>query len=241
MFYRFKSKFATQDRLEAFIVGIPGTEKKPIIPGLKNYEGKFRICTDEEPFSGVVIYQAPEYNNKVGISLRFHPGKENEVIPDIWGVGDHLICSQVFRDVVQSVDRFEHEFIPIELLDDNEKIITTPEQYYWFNARRFVRIKTGDDKIAGLPFAPTPDEALFLKRALQEEKIERILSELPLWRYYAEDTARARNHFSHQILYLSLEMVNQLREAGVTGMATFSLPWGAGEESLVKVECVKEE
>ncbi|ARU54560.1 hypothetical protein OLMES_0456 [Oleiphilus messinensis] len=73
MFYRFLSKLATQERLEAFPVPIPNSDKSGWMPVTKNYEENFKSI--DTGFNGLVMYQAPRYEKfrpqPHGLCLRF--------------------------------------------------------------------------------------------------------------------------------------------------------------------------
>ncbi len=261
MFYRFRSRLATQDRLQAFVYGIPGTDKWAGFPHNTTYEHKFKPLSDPTRFSGVQLYQAPLFDPDMGITIYFNLDKEKERLPDIWGINNFLICSNYFKTTIDSFDDFEHEFIPISLLNSHEQIMITEKQYYWFNLRRFVQIPDLDKQcqlkttprkriisetydwinwfqayeeewLNHLMFRPMLDEALLLK-SQAKKSIAESLDELPLWHYFSPDFFRNYDVCDYQTFYFSEALWVHLQAAQVTGMELFSEPYGKGEESVI--------
>ena len=165
MIYRFRSKLATQDRLNAFITGIPGKTVRPYAPPQRHYEQKMECCANVTPLHGVSIYRAPDYDTSdIGISVRVLSDGDSLDMPDIWGVGNHLVCSKKFKDLIESTDDFGHQFVEINILDKDENPIQTIEPYYWFNLKRFVRVRSAEKFLLPgcLDFLPTKDEKTYL-------------------------------------------------------------------------------
>ncbi len=232
MFYRFKSKFAVQERLETFIVGIPGSERRPIVPGPKRYDDCFTLVEKKDNLS---IYKAPTYNAKVGLSLRCHPSKEKEIIPDLWGVENSIFCSEKFKALVEKHDDFEHEFIEIDVLDDNENKLDKGQKYYWFNVRRFIDLEEKKGDAFDFAFDASEQEAERLSTLISEQRLVTAIDKLPLWRWKAKDGSNPRKDYYYQVLFLNSDFVEQIRLAGLTGLELYSVPYGQGEESLVQV------
>ncbi len=235
MFYRFKSKLATQDRLEAFPVEMPGTKKYIHGPWIEQYEQRFSVVK-ENVESNYTIYRAPKFDDRsYGVSLRFNPGKVTKELPDIWSVAGYLIVSERFRQVVEAVDDFEHEYLPMTWIDHQEKEIATEYKYYWFNLRRFLKVAHNNEIVKMERFLPLPQEEDFLYRVLQDPELRRDLDRIPLWRHYCLEGPPGRHSQARMVLYFNQALLDELRTQGITGMDEYSDAFGVGEESLVGI------
>ncbi|AZZ92049.1 hypothetical protein EUZ85_15480 [Hahella sp. KA22] len=235
MIYRFLSKLATQERLEAFPVPVPG-----IFPpmrwgvGTVYYEEKMKLMHTNPTTLGVSLYQAPRFDSRpTGVCLRFHKGKETEALPDIWGAECRLFISERVKSVIESVDEMEHEYIPIQWIDAQSAPIQTEQNYYWFNQRRFFSIKPSEH-IANpeeLNFFPLREEEDFIGRVLDTPSLRDQLEQQPIWQHFRAGEEKF-NLKPRCILYMNQTLVNALRDSSITGMDLYSAQYGLGEESL---------
>lgn len=245
MFYRFLSKLATQERLEAFPVPLAGCDpmkdRSAWMPFARDYEVKFKQITLPVSILGVTCFRAPLFldSGPRGFRLRFHRCEEALRVPDIWGVEGRLIVSEKFRKVVESVDEMEHEYIPIDFIDRQEKLIATAQPYYWFNQRRYLTIQPGS-RIAAhdeLGFCPIVGEEDFLARVLDTENLRDQIEKLPIWQHYGVKLkdSQTRKSQARCVLYMGQRLVDALREVHVTGADIYSQKYGIDEESLCKI------
>lgn len=238
MFYRFLSKLATQDRLEAFPVPIPESNKVHYIPWFDDYETKFRLLPQKIPIVGVNVFEAP-FAKKCdgrdrGLFMRFHPNKETDLLPDIWGVNGKLIVSEKVKKVLGQVDVLEHEFTPIDWTTDQEKIVKTKQQYYWMFQRRYLHI-VPNARIATsveLGFCPHDDEENFIARVIDTPFIRDYVEQFPVWQHLGSITSKRRMLPVNITLYMNEMLVEAMKNEGITGMDLYSVRYGQAEESL---------
>ncbi|MCP5207729.1 MAG: hypothetical protein H7A01_11035 [Hahellaceae bacterium] len=235
MFYRFLSKLATQERLEAFPVPRPNSDTQERWGvGWVHFEKKAKPMPDTFSQPGVKFFRAPSITDRpVGISLRFHQGKEQEPLPDLWGVGGKLFISERAKKIVELHDDLPHEYFPVEFIDHQEKPLKKAEPYYWFSQRRFLTItpsqRTADAKELG--FYPVPYGEDFIARVKDSPKLKEQLAQIPLWQHCAEDMSK-RSVKERSILYISPELMTAFQQANLTGLDMYSEKYGIGEESV---------
>lgn len=237
MFYRFKSKLATLDRVEAFVT----REHKLGYFYSPNLERECEPFT-MQPCKGLTLLRAPsepamwyeEERIPFNCRLMIHPGKEQEVIPDLWGTDNLLICSERFKQVVQQYDD-QHEFRPTSFIDMNKNNIDKGLSYYWFNPRCLVKIETDEHVIEDLPFSPNAQEQKFFYQIFQRPDLVQVLSQLPIWRYCEDAEFYDDNLRPRDTVYFSEEFMKHLKDAALTGLDFYSVPGGQGEESVVLV------
>lgn len=234
MIYRLKSKLAIHDRLETFVIGVPGTEKKPLPSGPKTYESNFKAVS--RATLPCTIFEAPDYEEDLlGISLVMNLGKENEVIPDIWTCRLHIICSEKFKNILQGHDDMPHQFIPINIFNKAYDIIETKQPYYWLNIKRFVSIKGEFATPKELNFFPIPDKENFISEVQNNKKLYDGLSELPLWRYSSGEAIEDRSQGVFTTLYMGGKLKDVCDAAEITGIDLYSVQYGVDEESLAEI------
>ncbi|ABC27517.1 hypothetical protein HCH_00615 [Hahella chejuensis KCTC 2396] len=238
MFYRFLSKLATQERLEAFPVPRPGSDARERWGvGLIHYEKKFTPAPDIFQQPGVKFFQAPLLSDRpVMTCLRFHQGKEVEPIPDLWGVGGYLFISERAKSVIKNIDTMEHEYFPVQLLNHKEEPIASEQAYYWFNERRFLTI-TPSNRVATaaeLGFYPIPKEEDFMARVKDSPTLREQLGQIPLWRHCIADIDQ-RHLKARTVLYLNETLVEAFRVEGIKGLDLYSEKYGITEESLCSI------
>lgn len=233
MFYRFLSKLATQERLEAFPVPVPEKKVRWVI-GTVHYESKMKLLTQNSVDLGVKFYQAPTLDSRpTGVCLRFHQGKETESLPDIWGVECRLFISERVKSVIESIDAMQHEYIPIQCIDYQQMPIATEHNYYWFNQRRFLSITPSDRIVAAgeLGFCPLLEEEDFLGRVIDSHSLRETLEQLPIWQHCRVGSKR-HNLKNRCILYMNQTLFKALKEKEISGLDLYSQKYGKGEESL---------
>lgn len=238
MFYRFLSKLATQERLEAFPVPRPNSDMQERWGvGWVHFEKKFKPAPAIFSQPGVKFWLAPSITDRpVGISLRFHQGKEQEPLPDFWGVGGKLFISERAKKIIESHDNLPHEYFPVEFIDYQEKPLSKPEPWYWFCQRRFLTI-TPSERIATaaeLGFYPAPYGEDFIARAKDSPTLNEQLGQVPLWQHLAEDISK-RGMKERSIVYISPTLMAAFQEANLIGLDVFSEKYGVGEESVCAI------
>lgn len=237
MIYRFLSKLATLERLEAFPVPIPGKHKEIRAGvGIVHYEKKMKQIPMSSEIEGVKCYQAPRFDTRpTGLCLRFHEGKETEVLPDIWGTECKLFISDKVKKVIESIDDFEHEYIPIQWIDHNEQPLETEQEYYWFNQRRFLSI-TPSDRIAKaeeLGYFPLDVSEDFIARVKDKTDVSEVLEGIPIWQSIRQGVEWQNYGLKFRcVVYMNQEMIDALRAEAIVGLELYSLNYGFGEESL---------
>lgn len=238
MFYRFLSKLATQDRLEAFPVPIPESNKAHFIPWFDKYEPKFKVIPQKVSMVGVKVLEAP-FSKKCdgrdrGLYMRFHPNRETDILPDIWGVNGNLIVSEKVKKVLGQVDTLEHEFTPIDWITDQENIIKTKQQYYWLFQRRYLQIAPSSRiaKSDELGFCPHDEEENFIARVIDTPFLRDFVEAFPVWQHLGTMTSKRRMLPVNITLYMNEMLVDAMKNAGVTGMDLYSVQYGQEEESL---------
>ena len=242
MFYRFLSKLATQERLEAFPVPLAGSDwqvRTAHMPLPRDYEEKFKPIRPTIDILGVKFFKAPLYteSGERGLRLRFYYGKEVENLPDIWGVEGRLLVSEKFKQVLEQIDDMCHEYIPIECIDREEKSIPSKQPYYWLNQRRFLHIEPSN-RIANhfeLGFCPIDKEEDFLARVIDTPNLRTQLEKIPIWQHYAKKDMEGRQSQARAVLYMNEDLVYACRKENISGMGSYSQKYGIGEESLCSI------
>jgi hypothetical protein len=240
MLYRFLSKLATQDRLQAFPVPCPGdafwlanessaeTYKKVLKPGV-----------DETRRYGVEVLRSPEFAaDQRRLRLRFHPGREeNTDLPDLWGVAGRLIASERAKQVIEAADDFGHEFIEIGWIDANEAPVTTEQRYYWFNPLRFLTIPPSERIATGaeLGFCPIPLEEDFHAHVLDDRPLHERIAQIPLWRHFRDLGPGARRTPIRMVVFFNQALAEALWAIDARGFERYSQPFGVGEEAVAGV------
>ncbi|WP_020406201.1 hypothetical protein [Hahella ganghwensis] len=238
MFYRFVSKLATQERLEAFPVPRQNSDTSERWGvGWIHFERKFKPAPAAFNQPGVKFFHAPSIADRpIGICLRFHQGKESETLPDLWGVGGKLFISQGARAIVESFDDLAHEYFPVHLIDYQEQPFTSDQSYYWFCQRRHLTIAPSNRTATAteLGFHPVPHGEDFMARVKDNSILRECLGKLPLWQHCAEDIDK-RSVKERSILYMSQVLINAFQEADLSGLELYSEKYGVGEESVCVV------
>lgn len=153
--------------------------------------------------------------------------KKDIELPDIWAWGFRLLVSEKAKSVLEACDNFGHEYIETEVQDENhQRINQTP--YYLLNVRRILEI----DQLGGVieneysMFSPSYIEELILPVIQQNLELKAKVSQLPMWRHYADLPT----------VYLSEVTLNKLLEAEVTGLKPYSGYYGKFGESIGRFE-----
>jgi hypothetical protein len=238
MIYRFLTKLATQERLEAFPQAVPGaTNCIEFVPSIKEYEANFKTVKSKDSFAGVSQYEAPvmDKNNRFCIKFNHYSGQVS--LPDIWGVEGYLVVSELFKTILAKHDKMRHQYLPIQWLDHNEQPIATEQTYYWFNPFRFLKI-TPDERIATpdeLGFMPVPGEEDFVSRIKRDQALREWLESFPIWRHFGFEDIKGRQTPVRIILYFNETTFNALVTAGIEGIQQYSQPFGVGEEAVYSI------
>lgn len=236
MIYRFKSKLETHDRIGAFVIGVPGTEKKPLPSGPKTYESRFHAVQALD--NGWKVCEAPEYEiDRSGVSIVIVSGKENETFPDLWGFGLHLFCSDKFRNILQQQDQMRHQFIPFNFLNEDFTPIPKEKKYYWFHPRRIVSTTEEMREPNNLNFFPIPQNENFLSEITVNKKLYSQIQKLPVCRFSTGQAMPDRLSGLFSVLYLNKGLVNACMSANISGLNKYTVKYGIGEESLCPIRC----
>lgn len=232
--FRFKSRLATQDRLHLFPVGVPGTTKLAIYPPPKDYEGKFSLMADRGDFN---TFKAPRFSTNVGIALRFDAEHYCNRLPDIWGVENHLVCSELFKSALQQIDSEFVDFSPLLILDYEGNPLKLKSDYYWLNLRRFVKAKKKYVPLNDQYFYPTSDETEQLGALIKDKKILEELRGYPVWRILGADPLKSRLSGSLPVFYISADALKVFQSYSVSGLNIYSKKYGLNEESVCGLGC----
>ena len=151
MFFRFNSRLATQDRIQAFPVHVPGNGASRYGPWIEKYEGCFQAISHVERSdkhgAKVTVFQAPLFNEVVRqytLGLYCMAGFDEAALPDIWGLDAYLIVSERFKKIIEAQDDMAHQFNPVVFLDEHWQVARSEQTYYWFNLRRFLKVSDYD-------------------------------------------------------------------------------------------------
>lgn len=235
MFYRFLSKLATQERLEVFPQVIPGSEKDPWGPSVKDYEACFKVVKSKISVKGVQQYQAPKIDEKkYGCCLKFNQYTGEVVLPDVWGVEGCLFVSDLFKSIIEKVDKLKHQYLQVQWIDHNENPIPVTQNYYWFNPLRFLKVTPGE-RIATpseLGFMPIPGEEDFIARVNEESSLRQMLEQIPIWQHFGQEDIKGRQSPIRSVMYFNQAVYDSLINADVKGMDIYSQSFGIGEESV---------
>jgi len=240
MFYRFLSKLATQERLQAFPVRVPeALHLNPWGLPVTEYEDCFEPLQTSPSHPAVTVLRAPAYGaDRFGLRLRFHRDMHRGAqLPDIWGVAEQLIVSERVKRVIDALDDFEHEFIEIGWIDADQQPIATDQRWYRFLPRRFVHVEPGP-RIAGpkeLGFCPIPHEENFLGRVLDDAALRETVEQIPVWRHFGQAGGDGRRSSARMVLYLNSRLAEALTFVGTRGFKHYSQAFGAGEESVIEL------
>lgn len=181
----------------------------------------------DDDASGVSMLRAPKIEsvlNDVRFVFNIKPGVE---LPDIWALGDVALVSSRVKAVIESLDSFDHEFVETEVLDSSGgRINKIP--YFHLNVRRMVRVKETEGEIKNRyeMFCPILREEEFLPAIQSSEKIKRVLSDIPIWRY--------RNNWP--VLYVGESMLVAMRAKNISGLRSYTSYDGKPCESVARFE-----
>jgi len=217
--YRFLSKLATLDRLQAFPVPIPGREIRTGL-GLVHYERKMEPLEINSDIDGVRLFKAPIFQTRpTGLCLKFHEGYETRDLPDIWGCFCKLFVSQTVRNIIERIDDFEHEFTKIEWIDCNDQVVETDQNYYLFNQRRWLQIIPSDQivKKSEVSFFPERCSEDFLGRLINDAFLCEYLDGFPIWQSFGKDSdIQVKSLRYRSILYLNKDLVEEFKNNNIT-------------------------
>lgn len=234
MFYRFKSKLATQDRLELFIVYELGVDKRcfnPAVdaPGFKKVGNRFS-------FSSRLVkeYRRARVDPELtGFSLVFSEGKEREKIPDILCIQNFLIVSEKFKRVMSQNDDIDHQYIEIFFHDYRFQRLKREQSYFWFIPHRILTVEADGDVLESPQFVQIQHEEDFIHRALSNVKVREKIESFPLWSHFRLPGLDGILSGATTVVYFNQTMMNALREVNAGGFDEFSQRFGVGEESVV--------
>lgn len=160
-----------------------------------------------------------EYN-----MFTLRPGKE---IPDIFCVSERLLVSARARAVLETSDDFGHEYIETEVQNTQRQRINE-QAYYLLNVRRYLEIDALGGEVLNWKkmFVPKGHEKKFLPTLQQCPELMAKVAQLPLWRHRLEQS----------VVYLSAQILQTLRNAGITGLVEFSDCYGDPGDSVARFE-----
>lgn len=169
---------------------------------------------------------APPECKQLHYLFNIQPGIE---LPDIWAWGELGMISERAKRVLESCDDFEHEYIETEIQDTNRQKINK-ETYYLLNVRRILKIDESgpygaiENKFE--MFCPMGKENKFLPVVQRTPELKEKLSQLPLW----------RQDGLWDVVYMSENVVQALKNAGVTGIDPYTSYDGKPCEALARFE-----
>jgi hypothetical protein len=167
----------------------------------------------------------PGYEQEFAI-FRLKPGAE---LPDIHADGGRALVSERAKAVLEACDDFGHEYIETEIQNEQRQRINE-KPYYLLNIRRVVKIdELGpygaiDNKYE--MFCPKGRENKFLPVVQRTPELKERLAQLPMWRQFG----------LWHVIYLHEAVLLVLRDAGITGLATYTSYDGKPGESIARFE-----
>lgn len=155
--------------------------------------------------------------------------KPGAVFPDVWFFGALALVSGRTKRILESCDDFGHEYIETEIQDANRRKINR-EHYYLLNVRRILKIDElgpyGAIENKFEMFCPHDIEERFLPVVQRTPELKEKLSRLPMW----------RQHGMWDVVYISEDVLQALRDAGVTGIDPYTNYDGKPCEALARFE-----
>lgn len=170
------------------------------------------------------IPAVPETHRKMRYVFKRQPGV---VLPDVWCWAELLLVSERAKTVLASLDDFGHEFIAVEVTDqDGNAINTTP--CYAMNVRRLLHIEElgGEIRNKFEMFCPNYLEGKYLPVVQHNAALKDKIAQLPIWRHI-------RNQYVH---YINEPTLRALEAAGVSGLRPYSTYDGQAGEAIGRFE-----
>ncbi len=243
MFFRFNSRLATQDRIQAFPVNIPDSGTERYGPWIKDYEDCFQAISHVERSdkhgAKVTVFQAPLFNEVVRqytLGLYCMAGFDEAALPDIWGLDAYLIVSERFKKIIEAQDDMAHQFNPVVFLDEHWQVARSEQTYYWFNLRRFLKVSDYETQQKNtLEFFLIENEETFFYHVAPDSAVMETLSNMPIWRYFGLEDFQGRNSPIRRVFYFNQELYELFLQAGITGLERYTQPYGIEEQSVAAV------
>lgn len=180
------------------------------------------------PWPHCRVLRAPLFPDHLAQQIHVYKVSKDKSLPDIVCVASRLLVSQAAREVIKSLDDFEHEFTETEIQDKQRRRINE-QPYFLLSIRRFLEIEGIDG-----PLMPTTNyrfnenvEGKMLRTLGNCPELMAEVAKVPFWR--------------HPILpsyvYLSEEALGKLRAAGLTGLKDLSTSFGEPGEAVGRFCC----
>lgn len=178
------------------------------------------------PLPHCKLYRAPKIQEEYIQTAHIFKYNGKKAMPEIFGGGPELLVSERVKDIILAFDDFDHQVLPVTLLDRKKNPIPTETPYFQINIRRFVEIENLGLKLdhAIMKFPADSTEERIFPTILANPTLFGYLAELPLWRH--------RGNIG--IVYLSEAMFNKLQQAGVTGLDPYRNYYGRAYDAIAK-------
>lgn len=174
------------------------------------------------------VFRAPPFPPELAQQIHIYKLRKGKTLPDILCVADRLIVSQAAREVIESIDDFEHEFTETEIQDKQRQRINQ-KPYFLLSIRRYLEIAAiGGEATGTINYSIDRDSEKDILRTLANcPELMAKVAEVPFWR---------RSH-GHANVFLSEEALGKLRAAGLTGLKDFSNKLGEPGEAVGRFCC----
>lgn len=176
-------------------------------------EAKFIMISNAENGNQIKEYQAPklpDWHMRKKLIIK----KKNPTIFDLYQYGDLVIISEKAKKVIEVNDELSHQYSLIELVDKQDNPITD-KQYYLMSVRRYVEVSGEYPEVANDKMIKQMSEyERKIRSALTNNtEIRDKLADLPIWKLPIERST----------LFMSLEMLNALKNAGCVGLNDYKV------------------
>ncbi|MCP5210150.1 MAG: hypothetical protein H6998_04370 [Hahellaceae bacterium] len=236
MIYRLSSKF------EEFYYSVD----RPKTPdGIKQggaEDGEYECGFEEQPLDATWqhcrIFKAPilpEWRMSRDITIQKNVKYPIEM-PDfiVWLGG--IYVTDIVKEIIEEVDEFGHQFWPVSAFScGKNKVNKEPldKIYYRMNMRRYLHVKWNQKPVDKLDFTPSDAylEAHTISSIQHNISIREKVETLPLWHHYGW-TKREGWSFYNSSLFINDVLMNELKEAGVSGVMEYSKYEGTKQEMV---------
>lgn len=149
-------------------------------------------------------------------------------LPDVFISSTGCAVSAKARAVIDEIDKFEHQYRVLPILDQTGKVLENFE-YFMLHVRRYAELPVCDKSLEKLNFIPSMEEEQFLPIIQSSEECRNWLEKQPLCRYSA-DPKKSHEHY----IYMNQKIYSGLAAAGISGIDQY----GTNDRNKVVLEAV---
>lgn len=166
----------------------------------------------DPPWPHCKMYRGPLmdaiYEKDFVVDMRGHTA-----LPDVMSESNYILVSDKAKQVIEANDDFGHQFYETRFFNEQGEVVN-PTPYHVMIIRRVLDIeKLGLEMDRySLAFLPGEIEMEYLSTVLHTPELKRLIATLPWW----------RQHKRSHSWYLSADMLQALRDAGLTGLESYS-------------------